>query len=178
MGRGNQRSAEAKIGAMPDQPTLALYGLCIQTVAIVASAIGVAAIIGWNVRIARRRATLDIVLNEQTHETVITERTQFINLKKKGDLSSWAASDKLNSAEVEVIRAVLNRYELIAIGIQESTLDERIYKRWCRTTLVEDWRAIKPFVFQIRTVNSIPTLFCEFEAIAKRWATASEKPYM
>jgi hypothetical protein len=116
---------------MPDQPTLTLYGLCIQTVAIVISAIGVGLIITWNVRIARRRATLDILLNEQTHDTTIKERTKFIDLKKKGDLSSWAASDKVDSPEVETIRAVFNRYELVAIGIKESTLDEEIYKRWC-----------------------------------------------
>lgn len=163
---------------MPDQLTLTLYGLCIQTGAIIVSAIGVAAIINWNVRIARRRATLDIVLNEQTHETAIQERTQFINLKKKGDLSSWAASSQANSPEVETIRAVLNRYELVAIGIKKSTLDEKIYKYWCRTTLVGDWRAIKPFVAQIRTVNSIPTLYCEFEALAKKWANSSERPYV
>jgi hypothetical protein len=163
---------------LPDQATLTIYGLCAQAGAIIASALGVIAIISWNVRIARRRATLDIVLNEQTHDIVIKERTQFITLKRKGDLSAWAASDKVNEPEVETIRAILNRYELVAIGIKKSTLDPGIYRRWCRTTLVEDWRAIKPFVVQIRTKNSVPTLYCEFESLAKKWANPSEKPYM
>lgn len=162
----------------PDPSALALYGLCIQTGAIIVSALGVASIITWNVRIARRRATLDTLLNEQTHETSIKERTEFINLKRKGDLISWAASDRASAPEVETIRAVLNRYELVAIGIRKSTLDEALYKLWCRTTLVGDWRAMKPFVAEIRTLNSIPTLYCEFEALARKWANASEKPYM
>jgi hypothetical protein len=163
---------------VPDPSTLAFYGLCIQTGAIIVSAGGVASIITWNVRIARKRATLDILLNEHTHEISIKERTEFIKLKKNGDLSSWASSDKANAPEVETIRAVLNRYELVAIGIRKSTLDEQLYKLWCRTTLVGDWRAMKPFVAQIRTLNSIPTLYCEFEALARKWANVSEKPYM
>jgi Domain of unknown function (DUF4760) len=163
---------------VPDPSTLAFYGLCVQTGAIIVSAAGVASIITWNVKIARRRATLDILLNEQTHEISITERTAFIALKKKGDLASWAASDKANAPEIETIRAVLNRYELVAIGIKQSTLDEQIYKLWCRSVLVQDWRDMKPFVAQIRTLNHIPTLYCEFEGLARQWANASEKPYM
>jgi hypothetical protein len=182
LGRRNQGPPQAKIRliVLTDARSTNLDALwpLYPNRGIIVSGIGVAAIINWNVRIARRRATLDIVLNEQTHETAIKERTQFINLKRKGDLSSWAASNHADSPEVETIRAVLNRYELVAIGIRQSTLDEKIYKRWCRTTLVGDWRAMKPFIVQIRTVNSIPSLYCEFEALAKKWANASEKPYV
>jgi hypothetical protein len=159
---------------MPDQATLTFYGLCIQTGAIIVSAIGVIAIINWNVRIARRRATLDIVLNEQTHETPLAERTLFIKLKKAGNLVTWAAQDKYDSPESETIRAVLNRYELVAIGIKQSTLDGRIYKRWCRSTLVRDWAAVKPFVKEIRTANGMPKIYCEFEKLAVKWASPSE----
>jgi hypothetical protein len=35
---------------------------------------------------------------------------------------------------------------------------------------------MKPFVAQIRTLNSSPTLYCEFEALARKWANTSEKP--
>jgi len=50
-----------------DIPYYAFYA---QTGAILASLVGVILIISWNVRIARRRATLDILLNEQTHDRV------------------------------------------------------------------------------------------------------------
>ena len=160
----------------PDQ--VPIYGLCVQTGAIVISAIGVAAVIFWNLRIARRRATLDILLNEQTHETPIAERTKFLAIKKAGDISRWATADHDNSEQLETIRAVLNRYELVAIGIKGRTLDERLYKRWCRTTLVGDWIEVKPFVTQLRHKNKFPTLCCEFESLAQRWAKENEKQFV
>jgi hypothetical protein len=152
------------------------YGLCIQTGAIVVSAIGVASIIYWNLGITRRRATLDILIGEQTNETTISERTKFLTLKKSGNLSRWAIVEHEDSGELETIRAVLNRYELIAIGIKGYTLDGDLYKRWCRTTLVNDWIAAKPFVMQVRANMRFPTLFCEFEALAKEWADDTERP--
>jgi hypothetical protein len=159
---------------LPDQATLTLYGLFAQAGAIIVSALGVIAGINWNVRIARRRATLDIVLNEQTHETPLAERTSFVKLKRAGSLDSWASQNNPESPETETIRAVLNRYELVAIGIRKSTLDAGIYKLWCRTTLVRDWVAVKPFVVKIRRENNIPTLYCEFERLAIKWALPSE----
>lgn len=154
------------------------YGLCVQTGAIVASAIGVSASIFWNIRVSRRRATLDIVINEQTHETPIKERTAFVKLKSDGDLAKWAASNNQGAEESVSIRAVLNRYELVAIGISEGTIDANLYKKWCRSTLVNDWQAVKPFVLQLRANTRIWKTYCEFEALAKRWATRDELPHI
>jgi Domain of unknown function (DUF4760) len=158
------------------QDQVSFYGLCAQTGAIVVSAIGVMLVIFWNVRIARRRATLDILLNEQTHETPIAERTEFLKIKKGGDLSKWATAQHSDAPQVETLRSVLNRYELVAIGISGSTLDGKLYKKWCRTTLVNDWIAVKPFVMQLRANNNFPALCCEFEGLAKKWANATERP--
>jgi hypothetical protein len=154
------------------------YGLCIQTGAIVVSAIGVIVSIIWARLIAKRRATLDLLINEQSHETAIKERTAFLTIRKGGDLSRWATADKENSPEAEVLRATINRYELVAIGIRKGIIDEKLYKLWCRTTLVSDWRAVKPFVVQLRSNNKTPTTFCEAESIAKRWANKEEKPHV
>jgi len=157
---------------------IAIYGLCFQAGAIIASALGVAAIIAWNIRIARRRATLDILLSEQSHEITIKERTKFVSLKKEGNLTKWALPENNKTDELETIRSVLNRYELVAIGIERSALDGQLYKNWCRTTLVNDWIALKPFVMEIRANNKVPTIFCEFEALAASWANAGERPHV
>jgi hypothetical protein len=155
-----------------------LYGLCVQTGAIVVSAIGVCLSIAWNVRIARRRATLDLLINEQTHETPLSERTEFLKTKSAGDIAKWASPANESLPQAVTLRAVLNRYELVAIGISEGTIDRRLYKRWCRSTLVHDWQSVKPFVTQLRTNTRVWSVFCEFEALARRWATKAEKPHM
>lgn len=156
------------------------YGLCIQAGALFVSLVAASLIINWNIRIARRRATLDILLNEQTHEGAIKDRTTFEQIKEKAaqdkaDLSEWASPEKISTKEVESIRSTLNRYELVAIGIKSSALNENIYKGWCRTTLVEDWISLKSFVETIRDDNDVPTYFCEFERLAQKWAKGSEK---
>ncbi|WP_158813086.1 DUF4760 domain-containing protein [Methylocapsa sp. S129] len=154
------------------------YGLCVQTGAIVVSAIGVIFSIAWNVRIARRRATLDLLINEQTHETPLSERTEFLKAKNGGDLAKWAAPGNESAKEAVAMRAVLNRYELVAIGISEGTIDEGLYKKWCRSTLVNDWISVKPFVTQLRANTRVWTVFSDFEALAKKWATKDETPHL
>jgi hypothetical protein len=153
------------------------YGLCIQAGAIIVSAVGVSASILWNLRIARRRATLDLLINEQTHETPLAERTAFLKTKHDGDIAKWAAPTNAGMPQGVALRAVLNRYELVAIGISKGTVDEGLYKNWCRSTLVGDWIAVRPFVTQLRTNTRSWAVFCEFEALAKRWATKDEKPH-
>lgn len=76
------------------------------------------------------------------------------------------------------MRTALNRYEIIAIGIRESTLNGRLYKRWLRTTVVKDWIACKPFVMQLRQNTQTPSLYCEYEWLAKKWALPEEKAHV
>ena len=153
------------------------YGLCIQAGAIIISAIGVIITLLWSRNVARRRATLDILLSEQTDQGTLTIRTEFAKLRDAGHLAKWANPEETSSEQAEVIRSTLNRYELVAIGIRRGIIDGKSYKRWCRTTLVKDWTACKPFVTQIRQNQKTSTFFCEFETLARKWASKAEKPH-
>jgi len=73
---------------------------------------------------------------------------------------------------------MLNRYELLAIGVRTGALDAKFYRRWLRTTTVEDWIALKPFVTELRQQKKRNTFFCEFETLAKKWALNSEKEHV
>jgi len=115
---------------------------------------------------------------EQTNADLIDNRKKFIKLRDAGHLVQWAAPDKSGSDEAALIRAALNRYELVAIGIFGGTVDGDLYKGWCRTTLVKDWIACKPFVVQLRQSTQTSTYFCEVEKLAKEWASASEKNHV
>ena len=115
---------------------LNLYGPFIQVGAIIVSAIGVVWTISRNTRIARRRATLDLLINEQTHETTIKYRTDFEAIREGGNVLQWVAPANLKICQIEIIRSSLNRHELLAIGIRGRALNSKIYKRWFRTGLV------------------------------------------
>jgi Domain of unknown function (DUF4760) len=67
------------------------------------------------------------------------------------------------------IFGVLNRYETFAIGISERAIDEQLYKRWWRASLVSDWQAAREAVEEIRIKYNSPKHFVEFEILADRW---------
>ena len=148
---------------MPTLQDLTLYGPLIQMGAIVVSAVSVVGTIFWNMTIARRRATLDLLINEQTHDTTIKERTAFEAIVEGGDILQWIAPAKIKSDpdKLQTIRSSLNRYELIAIGIKGRALHGKLYKRWFRTGLVGDWIAFKALIVHVRNDVDNQSLYCE-----------------
>ncbi len=70
---------------------------------------------------------------------------------------------------------VLNQAEFVAVGIKEGTLDGPLYKRSWRSTYIKDWVDLKPFVMEIRRLTGISTLYCEYEALVRKWAARAEK---
>lgn len=142
---------------------------------------GVAALVAiWGIYtqrvIAARRATLDLILKFETDADVIAARKRFIELVKSTDgLVAWVGADKEASEEVQMIRLVLNEYELIAIAIQRGILDFELYKRWFRSGVIRHWLHAKPFVDALRSRTTNPALFREFEAMAG-WMERGEGP--
>lgn len=150
------------------------YGLWLQSGAIFLTFIGVIISTLVTRGVARRRATLDLIMSEQTSELMIENRKKFLALKKAGHLVQYAMPDQMTSDEAAILRATLNRYELIAIGIREHTLNARVYKNYNRSTFVGDWIACKPFVVQRRQTMNNPKLYEHVEALARKWAKKDE----
>jgi hypothetical protein len=115
---------------------------------------------------------------EQTNATIIEDRRLFIKVRNEQKLLDWVGIQLPDSPERRAIRDTLNFYEFVAIGIRENTLDAALYKRSYRTTLVADWISLKPFVMEVRRLSQTPTFFCEFEYLAKKWCTRSERPHI
>ena len=128
--------------------------------------------------IAQRRATLDLLLMEETKPEVTEQRMAFNRLREQGSLSQWAIPENINSENTALLRAILNRYELVSIGVHQGIIDEESYRTWCRTTLVKDWTICKPFVAQLRQTTGTPVHYCEFEKLARRWASTQEEPHV
>ena len=121
-------------------------------------------------KIARRRATIDLLARKEWDKYYLEDRKEFNRLRNdpKG-LVHWASTSYDETDEKSIIRNILNYYELIAVGIKEGTLDEEAYKRWFRSTLIKDWKQAKAFIMEVRRNTNAPTIFCELEELAKKW---------
>jgi len=141
---------------------------------VVFAAVGVVATIVWNRIVTRRRATIDILLADQTNFELLKVRAEFArhngSFDPLFDRSTWFTPESF------FLISICNRYELVAIGIQEGIVDERLYKKTWRTTLVRDWIRLRSGIISRRNQANHPAMFCEFETLAKRWANASEMP--
>ena len=152
----------------------ALYFLVAQFVAIALSALGVIVTVIWNRNVARRRATIDMILMDQTNEALLSARSKFLTAVRSNLLEELTERDRWYSPESFFFVSTCNRYEIVAVGIQEGIIDEKIYKRYWRRTVVLDWIRVKPAILLLRRRANHPEAFCDFETLACRWATPDE----
>ncbi len=148
--------------------------LLIQAVFLPVSILVVIATLFWQQRIAKRRATLDIILTQQSNAFLLEQGRAFTALRNTDNIAQYALPENAGSPSAVSIMAALNLSELIAIGVSEKTVDERIYKRYYRTEYVNDWIGCKPFVDGLRQQSGNPNFYCEIEALAKKWANTAE----
>ncbi len=76
----------------------------------------------------------------------------------------------------DVVRSILNYYEIMAIGIRDQILDEMICKRYMYGEFLRNWRSCKQIIEQIRTRANNDRIYREVENLAKRWARIPPKP--
>lgn len=153
-------------------------GFWIQTGAIVLSAIYA----GRQVRLlriqtdqneiqAKRRATIDMVLDEKQDGNLVAARKKFAELRDSNNITAFACKpESEHPDENSAILAILNNYEFMAIGIREKALDEAIYRRMKNSLVIRDWEALASYVLEMRKKHKNPKLFVEFEVLAGDWA--------
>ncbi len=120
-------------------------------------------------KIAQRRATLDLIVLEQTNSKLFKKRREFLRLRQEGDLIRWASPENAASEAVSHISAVMNKYEMVALGIENEALCEIVYKDWLKTTFVKDWVELQGYVYELRRRHNNPHLYERFERLAKKW---------
>jgi hypothetical protein len=113
--------------------------------ATVASIIAVVAL--RNTRsVARQKATLDLIeKRESTEHYRDLSRTFFELQKGPGFLHLVAPTDADRPVRKKVFD-YLNHYEIIAIGLRQNILDEKIYRAWMEGAFVRDWNAAADFI--------------------------------
>lgn len=127
-------------------------------------------VIEHNAKIARQRATIDLLLMQRTDQNLIDAKKAVGVIHKSGaGFTPLACADKAQDPARNQILAIINNYEFISLGIREGALDEDIYKRAVYSQVMRDWDAMTAFIMELRQQNKITTLFQEFELLAKRW---------
>jgi ribosomal protein S9 len=128
---------------------------------------GVLGQIDANKTTQRLAATLTLLMHTQTNPHWIENRQRFVTLRDSKDgLKKYAQG---HSEEAFSIRAMLNQYEMIAIGIGQGILDEQMYRTYYRGTALKDWTASIEFVTQERQENS--NYWIAFQHLAERFRT-------
>ena len=118
----------------------------------------------WHRKIASRDATLKFIAEKEIHNSKWNEA--------KRKFYDWVKTDSPKTDSVETlapIYLVLHHYELVAVGIKNKSVDEKLYKRWNRTSYVNTWKRASSFVHGRREKTGQKTMFCEFEELATKW---------
>lgn len=111
-----------------------------------------------------------MLLHLRLDSDYIANRDKFTSLIKDEDnLAKYASKAESKSSNALVISRVLSYHEYIATGISEEAFDENVYKRMAYSTCVRDWERLKGFIHELRVTENMPTLFQEFESLAKKW---------
>lgn len=142
-------------------------GFWIQTGALFISAIAALVLIWHNGRLARKRALIDLIIQQKSDAQLIADIQDVYRLHDGGNhLSSLVGDD---SVERRRILHVLNNHEFIAVGIRLGAFDEAVYKQMQCSNVIKMWTATSGFIHELRKMDGKNTLFQDFEALAKRW---------
>ncbi len=123
--------------------------------------------------IARKRATLDVILKSESDEyfeRIYSVFTSEKNRKSGLEALLQAETDGEKTARTEVDN-FLNHYELIAISIEQNILDEQFYKDWMRSTYIRHYKESKKYIENVRKKS--PNVYIAFQKLAEKWSEHS-----
>jgi len=144
-------------------------------IAALAALIAIWAVITQRI-IARRRATLNHIIRQESDSELIKSRQLFITTaKSNGGLVPWSEEDKEKSNQAQAIRLFLNEFELISISIQKGIIDYEMYKRWNKSGTLGVWASAAPFIYRLRERLDNDAIFHEFEQLAN-WLKDDRMP--
>ncbi|WP_143218046.1 DUF4760 domain-containing protein [Acinetobacter indicus] len=120
---------------------------------------------------ARQRATIDLALHEKSDPAYLECKKKFLELRndKTINITTYACDVNKHSEQNRIIFAYLDHYEFLATGISEGALDGEIYKKMRRSSVIKDWDAVQPYVYELRKQRNNNKIYCEFEDLVKDW---------
>lgn len=133
-----------------------------------------------NKKVARLRATLDVVLKNESDKYYIELYENFIKVRdKQNSLLSKSHSELIAiqdpiefSEDQDDIDNFLNHYELIAIGINNKILDEDFYKSWMKSTYIKHYENAENYIKYLQS-SDYKNAFINFQKLAIKWRKKS-----
>lgn len=142
-------------------------GFWIQTGAFFLSALAAVFVIYHNGRLAKKRALIDLIIQQKSDASLIAATRRVYELQDSGNhLSGLVGKD---SEDRRIILQVINNQEFIAVGIRRGAFDEKVYKELQFNNILKLWSATSGFIHELRKIDGKGTLFQDFECLAKRW---------
>ena len=133
----------------------------------ITAAIGLGTL-GASSRQERRRATVDVLLENLDDQKFLDARKKVRALLKPGLDIKRLLSDE-GAEDRRQVLSILNRYEFMAAGLRERAFDRKIYQRMYYSNVVSDWNDLESFVRALREDRHTQTLFQEVEALVIEW---------
>ncbi len=120
---------------------------------------------------ARQRATIDLALHEKSDPTYLQCKAEFLKLRNNTsiNITTYACDILKYPTENNIIFTYLDHYEFLATGISEGALDGDIYKKMRCSSVLRDWNAVQPYVYELRKQRNNNKIYCELEDLVKKW---------
>jgi hypothetical protein len=125
-------------------------------------------------RNAKVKAAYDAIAKKQWDKDYIAARETYLSIQRKGlDVTNFLSPDDHEFAEAkarcEALRNIMNDYELTAIAIQQKVFDEDFVKLWHRTSMIRDYKILRPYIYAVRSKANSDVIYKEFETLIQRW---------
>tara|TARA_R110002049_G_scaffold17590_2_gene68169 strand:- start:1721 stop:2260 length:540 start_codon:yes stop_codon:yes gene_type:complete len=121
----------------------------------------------------RDRATMDLLMRRMGDRRYFECHNYIRNLDGAGncDVKRFAENDQRNCKESKRFIYVLNQCEYLAVGIRNGTYSATILEEATKTTTIELWEFLQPFILRMRKCRGSPTAYEHFEDLVKQWTT-------
>lgn len=156
--------------------TFYLFGLSAFRNCVVLVGVLVAVISVLSARsIARKKQSADLLFDSRDDKELVEGLRTLAKLHDDSgvNIRSFALKANVDTEAAKAIRYVLNHYEYVSVGVQSGIYDEAMLKEGSYNTVVRLYQRAKPYIESVREVNGRPTIYQEFQWLAKRW---EEKP--
>ena len=135
------------------------------------------ATIFWNRRIARLKATLDLIEGSESKEFYQERYAAFREYRKDANNRRAILAEKRDfetQQKRDMCLDFLNHYELVSIACERGIIDRKFYREWMGEVFVRDWNAAHELIRSARVPENgedkaSKEAFSEFEKLAKNW---------
>lgn len=126
--------------------------------------------------VARQKATLDLIEKRESTEHYRAISRTYFELQSGPGFMHLVDPTPDDKPLRKSVFDYLNHYEIIAIGIRQDILDERIYRAWMEGAFVRDWNVASEFIQRQRWKHADGTwqyrasIYENYQHVACRWS--------